>query len=241
MADMIEDNGRGHLHPLSQIIVRATEVFRALGFSVVSGPEMEEEFYNFDALNIPADHPARGMQDTFWLKPSRQAGGQKREVLRTHTTAVDTRYLKEHEPPFRIVAPGRVFRNEATDATHEAQFYQLDGLVVEENVSLANLKWLLEHFYRSIFGAGLEFRWRPSYFSFVEPGLELDIKWGERWLEVVGCGMLHPNVFKAAGRDPKKWRGLAFGSTVDRLAMLKYGITDIRQLYQGDTRFLGQF
>lgn len=233
---MSETAKTGHLHPLTQIITKAEEVFSDLGFSIIRGPEVEEEFYNFDALNIPANHPARAMQDTFWLKPL-----DKRQVLRTHTTSVDARYLKDHEPPFRILAPGRVFRNEATDATHEAQFYQIDGLVVEENVNLGQLKWLLENFYRSIFGQKLEFRWRPSYFSFVEPGVEGDIKWGDRWLEVVGAGMLHPNVFTAAGRDPKKWKGLAFGSTVDRLAMLKYGIPDIRELYHGDKRFLDQF
>ncbi len=233
---MTELPAKGHLHPLSQIITQACDIFRALDFSIIRGPEIEEEFYNFDALNIPANHPARAMQDTFWLKPL-----EKRQVLRTHTTAVDARFLKEHEPPFRLLAPGRVFRNEATDATHEAQFYQIDGLVVDKDLTIGHLKWLLEHFYRSLFGQQLEFRWRPSYFSFVEPGLELDIKWGDRWLEVVGCGMLHPNVFKAAGRDPEVWKGLAFGSTVDRLAMIKYGLTDIRQLYQSDSRFLNQF
>lgn len=226
----------GHLHPLSQIIAESSAIFRDLGFTILRGPEIETEHYNFDALNIPPNHPARGMQDTFWLEPE-----SARQVLRTHTTAVDARWLAEHQPPFRIFTPGRVFRNEATDATHEAQFYQLDGLVVEKNVDLGHLKWLLEHFYKKLFGADLQFRWRPSYFSFVEPGVELDIKWGDRWLEVVGAGMLHPNVFKVAGVDPTEWKGLAFGSTVDRLAMIKYGIPDIRLLYQGDSRFLKQF
>ena len=233
---MAEETKKGHLHPLSQMIWQTSEIFRAQGFSIIAGPEAEEEFYNFDALNIPADHPARAMQDTFWLKPL-----EKRQVLRTHMTAADTHYLKTHEPPFRILAPGRVYRNEATDATHEAQFYQTDGLVVEENVNLGHLKGMLENYYRAIFGQGLEFRWRPSYFSFVEPGLELDIKWKDHWLEVVGCGMLHPNVFTLAGKDPKKWKGLAFGGAVDRLAMIKYSLPDIRLLYQGDIRFLNQF
>lgn len=226
----------GHLHPLSQIIHSAWSFFKAQGFTIADGPEIETEYYNFDALNIPANHPARAMQDTFWLKPV-----EKKEVLRTHTTAVDPRYLEKHEPPFRILVPGRVFRNEATDATHEAQFYQVDGLVVGEDVHLGNLKWLLEEFYKHIFGPDLEFRWRRSFFSFVEPGVELDIKWGGKWLEVVGAGMLHPTVFTMAGRDPKRYRGLAFGMGLDRIAMIKYGIDDIRLFYGDDVRFLKQF
>jgi phenylalanyl-tRNA synthetase alpha chain len=227
------------MHPLSQIIHRSTEIFRDLGFTVVAGPEIETEFFNFDALNIPANHPARGMQDTFWLEPLAD-----KKLLRTHTTAVSARCLKELELPFRVVSPGRVFRNEATDATHEAQFYQFDGLAVEKDANLGQLKWLLENYYRHLLGDSIQFRWRPSYFSFVEPGVELDIKWGDRWLEVVGAGMLHPNVFKAAGREKEYasgYRGLAFGSTVDRLAMIKYGIPDIRAFYGGDLRFLKQF
>jgi len=226
----------GHLHPLSQLIHRSWQFFKSHGFTVAGGPEIESEYYNFDALNIPADHPARAMQDTFWLKPL-----ERREVLRTHTTSVDPRYLEGNEPPFRIIVPGRVFRNEATDATHEAQFYQIDGLVVGNDVHMGNLKWLLEEFYKHIFGADLEFRWRRSFFSFVEPGVELDIKWGGKWLEVVGAGMLHPTVFTRAGRDATKWRGLAFGTGLDRLAMIKYGISDIRLLYGDDIRFLKQF
>lgn len=228
------------IHPITQIIHAARRFFEQLGFTVAEGPEIESEYYNFDALNIPADHPARAMQDTFYLKPL-----DKRLLLRTHTTSVDARFLKEHEPPFRIIIPGRVFRNEATDATHEAQFYQIDGLVVAEDVHLGHLKWLLEEFYRGIFGRNLEFRWRRSFFSFVEPGVELDIRWKDsptgEWIEVVGAGMLHPNVFAAAGHDPKKWRGLAFGMGLDRLVMIKHGINDIRLLYGDDIRFLRQF
>lgn len=233
----------GHLHPLSQIIYTAGCYFKDLGFIIAEGPEIESELYNFDALNIPAGHPARAMQDTFYLKslPSVALAKHGRPLLRTHTTSVDAHFLEEHEPPFRIMVPGRVFRNEATDATHEAQFYQIDGLVVAEDVHLGHLKSLLEGFYRHIFGADLEFRWRRSFFSFVEPGVELDIKWGGKWLEVVGAGMLHPNVFTAAGRDPGRWRGLAFGTGLDRIAMIKYGINDIRLFYSGDTRFLKQF
>lgn len=229
----------GHLHPLTQIIYTAHRFFTKWGFTVAQGPEIESEHYNFDALNIPADHPARAMQDTFYLKSAARVG--QRPLLRTHTTSVDAHYLEEHEPPFRIVIPGRVFRNEATDATHEAQFYQIDGLVVGEEVHMGNLKWMLEEFYRTIFGPDIEFRWRRSFFSFVEPGVELDIKWGGKWLEVVGAGMLHPNVFAATGRDAKKWRGLAFGTGLDRLAMIKYGINDIRLFYSDDMRFLKQF
>jgi phenylalanyl-tRNA synthetase alpha chain len=179
------------------------------------------------------------MQDTFWLKP---VGGKT--LLRTHTTAVSVRYLRDNQLPFRVVSPGRVFRNEATDATHEAQFYQFDGLAVDKNLHLGQLKWLLENYYRRLLGEQIEFRWRPSFFSFVEPGVELDIKWNGKWLEVLGAGMLHPNVFKAVGREKEYeagYRGLAFGSTVDRLAMIKYGIPDIRLLYSGDLRFLKQF
>ncbi len=224
------------LHPLTQIIYEATTIFRELGFSVVWGPEIETEFYNFDALNVPANHPARAMQDTFWLKPHTE-----RRLLRTHDTAVDARFLDQHEPPFRILTPGRVFRNEATDATHEAQFYQIGGLVVEEGVTMSHLKGMLEFFYKRMLGAETELRFRASFFPFVEPGVEVDIKWGNRWLEVCGAGLAHPNWLRACKRDPEKWRGLAFGSAVDRLAMIKYGIEDIRHFYSGDLRFLKQF
>ena len=231
---------KGNIHPITSFIHKSVEIFRDLGFKVASGPELETEEYNFDLLNIPANHPARGMQDTFWIE-SKIKGEKSKNLLRTHTTAVDARFLKENKPPFKIIIPGRVFRNEATDATHEAQFYQIDGLVMGENVHLGNLKWLLENFYRKLLGEKIEFRWRRSYFSFVEPGLELDIKWGNRWLEVVGGGMLHPNVIQAGGHDPKKWKGLAFGSTVDRLVMIKHQIPDIRMLYGGDLRVIKQF
>lgn len=233
---MIEREFKGHLHPISQMIFEASEIFAEMGFQVVLGNEIETEFFNFDALNIPANHPARSMQDTFWLKPL-----EEHKLMITHDTTIDARYLSENEPPFRIVTPARVFRNEATDATHEAQFYQFGGLVVDENVHLGHLKGILENFYKKLLGDQIELRFRPSYFSFVEPGLEIDIKWGDRWLEVCGAGMTHPNVFSACGRDPKKWRGLAFGSTIDRLVMIKYGVEDIRHFYAGDTRFLEQF
>ena len=233
---MIEPTGK--LHPLTQITWEAVKIFNELGFRVAEGPEIETEFNNFDALNIPANHPARAMQDTFWLK-SRADG----KLLRTHMTAVSFRELAKQRLPLRVVSPGRVFRNEATDATHEAQFYQFDALAIDRTgvITLADLKGTLEYFYQRIFGAGTKIRFRSSFFSFVEPGLEVDIKWGGRWLEVCGAGMLHPNVFRAAGLNPDEWQGFAFGSTIDRLAMIKYGVEDIRQFYQGDRRFLEQF
>ncbi len=226
------------LHPLTQITWEATKIFAEMGFRVAEGPELETEFNNFDALNVPAGHPARAMQDTFWLKPR-----EKGELLRTHMTAVSLRELVKKQLPLRVVSPGRVFRNEATDSTHEAQFYQFDALAIDRPgvITMADLKGTLETFYKKLFGPQVELRLRASYFPFVEPGVEVDIKWGDRWLEVCGAGMLHPNVFKAAGVDPAEWQGFAFGSTIDRLAMIKYGIEDIRHFYAGDLRFLKQF
>jgi phenylalanyl-tRNA synthetase alpha chain len=235
---MMEREKKGHIHPLTQTILDASKIFEEMGFTVAQGPEVETEFNNFDALNVPANHPARAMQDTFWLKPK-----EKGMLLRTHMTAVSLRELAKKQLPLRVVSPGRVFRNEATDATHEAQFYQFDGLAIDKpgKITMADLKGTLEHFYKELFGQDIEMRMRASFFPFVEPGVEVDIKWGDRWLEVCGAGMLHPNVFKAAGIDPNEWQGFAFGSTIDRLAMIKYGIEDIRHFYNGDLRFLEQF
>lgn len=232
------EHSKGHIHPISQMIYEASEIFTEMGFRVADGPEIETEWNNFDALNVPAEHSAREMQDTFWLKPM-----SEKKLLRTHMTAVSLRELAKKQLPLRVVSPGRVFRNEATDATHEAQFYQFDGLAIDEpgKITMAQLKWTLENFYKKLFGQNVEMRMRASFFPFVEPGVEVDIKWGDQWLEVCGAGLLHPNVFKAAGIDHTKWQGLAFGSTVDRLAMIKYGIEDIRHFYSGDTRFLNQF
>ncbi|OHA60286.1 MAG: phenylalanine--tRNA ligase subunit alpha [Candidatus Vogelbacteria bacterium RIFOXYD1_FULL_42_15] len=240
---MIEREKKGHLHPLTQIIWESSKIFEKMGFSVAQGPEIETEFNNFDALNVPANHPARAMQDTFWLKPKSENLTAQSLLLRTHMTAVSLRELAKNQLPLRVVSPGRVFRNEATDATHEAQFYQFDGLAIDKpgKITMADLKGTLEHFYRELFGKDIEIRMRASFFPFVEPGVEVDIKWGDRWLEVCGAGMLHPNVFKAAGLDPNEWQGFAFGSTIDRLAMIKYGIEDIRHFYNGDLRFLKQF
>lgn len=226
----------GHLHPLSQIIAEAVAILGELGFSVATGPELEDEYHNFDALNIPADHPARDLWDTFWLKP-RSAG----KLLRTHTSPVQIRYLEKHQPPCRIIVPGKVFRYEATDATHEAQFFQLEGLLVDETTNLAQLKGTLEYFLRRLFGEQTKVRFRPSYFPFVEPGLEVDINWNGEWLEILGAGMVHPQVLANVGLDAAKWRGFAFGMGIDRLAMIRHGVKDIRQFYQGDKRFLTQF
>ncbi len=248
----MEDNAavtkKGHLHPNSQIIYEISEIFKKIGFSVALGPEVETEFYNFDALNIPPNHPARDMQDTFWLNPL-TAG----KLLRTHTSPVQIRYMEEHQPPFRIIAPGKVFRNEATDATHEAQFHQVEGLMVDKDVSIGHLKGVLEYFLRELFGREVSLRLRPSFFSFVEPGMEVDISCFKcrgagcalckqsGWIEVLGAGLVHPNVLTAGGIDPEVWRGFAFGVGVDRLVMLRHGVGDIRLLYGGDDRFIRQF
>ena len=242
---------KGHLHPITQTIREIYAVFAELGFEVATGPELEYEFYNFDALNIPKDHPSRDMQDTFWLKDKSSDPKLGRRLLTTQTSAVQIRYMEKHKPPFRVIVPGKVFRNEATDATHEAQFFQLEGLLVDKKVSLADLKGTLEHAFKKLFGANAEIRFRPSYFPFVEPGVEVDVKWekpakdgvpGEtKWLEVLGAGLVHPNVLRAGGVDPTEWQGFAFAFGLDRIVMLKYGIDDIRQLYSGDLRFVNQF
>lgn len=229
---------QGHNHILTKTIHDIALIFDELGFAAVTGPEIETEYYNFDALNIPADHPARDMQDTFWLK------GDERRLLRTHTTAVQVRYMqqfKDNPKPFKIIVPGKVFRNEATDATHEAQFYQLDCMYVNKEVSMAELKGVLEFFFKRFLGPDVEMRFRPSYFSFVEPGVEVDVKWKGKWLEMLGAGLVHPNVMRAGGFDPDVWKGFAFGGGIDRLVMLRYGIDDVRHLYNGDLRLINQF
>lgn len=231
---------QGHLHPLTQTVRDIALIFGELGFAPVTGPELETEFYNFDALNIPADHPARDMQDTFWIKSDDPA----HPVLRTHTSAVQVRYmqrLKDDPKPFKIIVPGKVFRNEATDATHEAQFYQIEGMYVNKAVSMAELKGTLEFFFKRFLGPDIEMRFRPSYFSFVEPGVEVDVLWKGKWLEMLGAGLVHPRVMEAGGFDPQAWKGFAFGGGIDRLVMLRYGIDDVRQLYTGDLRLINQF
>jgi phenylalanyl-tRNA synthetase alpha chain len=232
---------KGHLHPMTQIIREIETIFREIGFEVAQGPELETEYFNFDALNIPADHPARDMQDTFWIKP--QKGSKERPVLRTHTTSLTARTIAEckNQFPVRKIFPGKVFRNEATDVTHEAQFFQLDAVYVDKNVSLADLKGTLLYFYKRILGEDVEIRFRPSFFSFTEPSAEIDIKFKGKWLEMLGGGVIQQNVFKAAGVNPDEWSGFAFGGGIDRLLMVKYGIDDIRSLYSGDLRFVNQF
>ncbi len=232
----MEEYQKGKEHPLSIIINDTVKVFTDLGFIVATGPELEDEWHNFDALNVPKDHPARDMQDTFWIK------GQPGKVLRTHTSSVQIRYMENlvksgGKPPFAIIAPGKCFRNEATDATHEMQFNQIEGLIVGEDISLANLKGVLSHFYKKILGEDTNLRFRPSFFPFTEPSIEFDLKFNGKWLEMGGAGMVHPNVLKNCGLDPLKYQGFAFGPGLERLMVLKYGIPDIRPAYQGDLRF----
>jgi len=231
----------GHLHPITQAIFDIRSIFSELGFAVAIGPELETEWYNFDALNIPADHPARDMQDTFWIKP--RVDGT---VLRTHTSPVQIRYVEEKlkagiNPPYKIVVPGKVFRNEATDATHEAQFFQVEGLYVDKEVSMAHLKGVLEFFFKKFFGEDVEIRFRPSFFAFTEPSAEVDMKYKGKWLEMAGSGLVHPNVLRSAGIDPREYSGFAFGMGLDRLVMLKTGIPDVRMMYNGDMRVVNQF
>ena len=248
--DNITEGKKGHNHPLSLILLEINKIFTEMGFTIAGGPEVETEFYNFDTLNIPEHHPARDMWDTFWMKPL-----NARKLLRTHTSPVQVRFMEANKPPIKIIAPGKVFRHEATDATHEAQFYQLEGLVVGEDISLANLKWTLETFFEKLFGKKTGLRLRPSYFPFVEPGVEIDMTCfkcggqnsscnvckGTGYIEIMGAGLVHPKVLESAGIDSKKYSGFAFGCGVDRLAMLKYGIDDVRLLYQGDLRLINQF
>lgn len=240
----------GHWHPISSAILQVREIFDELGFEVTEGPELEDEWHNFDALNVPKDHPSRDMQDTFWLRQNElKTKNDKlktpgRLLLRTHTSPVQIRYMEQKikegiKPPYRIIVPGKVFRNEATDTTHEAQFFQYEGLYVDKMVSLAQLKWTLLYFFKKYLGQDAEIRLRPSFFPFTEPSVEVDIKFNGQWLEMIGAGLVHPNVFKAVGLEG--YTGFAFGSTIDRLIMVKYGVPDIRQLYSGDLRLINQF
>ncbi len=220
----------GRMHPLSQVIEELSSIFASMGFVVQVGPHIEDEWHNFDALNVPKNHPARDMQDTLFVK------GQLETVLRTHTSNVQIRYMENHKPPIKIIAPGLVFRQEATDATHEIQFHQIEGLCVDRGISLAHLKGTIENFLKQLFGNSVEFRFRPGYFPFVEPGVEVDLKFQGRWLELMGAGMVHPQVFKNVGIDSSVYSGFAFGMGVDRLAMMRFNIPDVRLFYQGDMR-----
>jgi phenylalanyl-tRNA synthetase alpha chain len=236
---------RGALHPLTQMLDRSIAIFRRMGFALAEGPDIETEWHCFDALNTPADHPARNEQDTFYLPDGR--------LLRTHTSTVQIRTMESAPPPIRVIAPGAAYRRDEIDATHTTQFHQIEGLYVDENVSVADLKGTLEFFLRELFGAETAVRFRPHYFPFTEPSFEIDVKssalkGGEQWVEVCGCGMVHPAVFEAVNQsrgdntyDPEKWTGFAFGLGMDRLAMILFDIPDIRLFAQNDLRFLRQF
>lgn len=237
----MQNKEQGHVHPMSAMIREMYEIFRTIGYDISIGPELETEYYNFDALNVPADHPARDMQDTFWVKMDKNKPDAEKLLLRTQTSAVQIRYMEDHKPPIKVIVPGRVFRNEATDATHEAHFFQLEGLCVGENVTMEDLKGTLEYFFEKFFGEKIITRFRPSYFPFVEPGVEVDVFTKGKWMEVLGAGMVHPKVLSSVGIDPDKYKGFAFGVGLDRFAMIKYGIPDVRMLYQPDLRVLNQF
>lgn len=230
----------GRLHPSTQMIREMLEAFTEMGFQTVEGNEVELERYNFDMLNIPADHPARDMQDTIWIdRSSRSEGGGV--LLRTQTSPMQPRTMEKQDPPVRIVSPGKCFRIEATDATHEWQFHQVEGLAVDEGLSFADLKGTLYEFARRIFGAGRKVRFRCDFFPFVEPGVDMSVEWNGRWVEILGAGMVHPQVLRNVGYDPEKYTGFAFGVGPERVAMLKYGIEDIRHFFSNDLRFLSQF
>jgi phenylalanyl-tRNA synthetase alpha chain len=231
----------GRLHPLTQVTDDIVRAFRRLGFAVADGPEIEDEYHCFDALNTPADHPARDAQDTFFVDAA------SRPLLRTHTSSVQIRVMKQQPPPIRIVVPGRVFRRDNADATHNPTFHQIEGLYVDRGVTVGDLKGTVEAVFRDLLGDDVKLRFRPHYFSYTEPSLEIDFtnalvrKLGKEWLEIAGCGMVHPQVFENVGYDPEVWSGWAFGFGIERIAMLRYGITDIRLFYENDTRFLSQF
>jgi len=237
----------GHRHPISRMIAEINGIFADIGFVFAEGPEAERARYNFDRLNVPKDHPSRDLQDTFWFKDT---DVPEPTVLRTHTSPVQARYLERNveQLPVRMICPGKTFRNEATDATHEAQFHQLEGLEVGEGISLRHLKGTIEYFFTRFLGAGVDVRFRPGFFPFVEPGVEVDMRLpagssalSGQWIEVMGAGMVHPNVLRGSGVDPRVYSGYAFGMGIDRLAVMKYGINDVRDLYTGDLRFVSQF
>ena len=223
---------KGSSHPVSETIREICDFFERMGFDVESGPEAEIDYYNFEALNVPEDHPAKDMHDTFYLNNS--------GLLRTHTSPVQIRTMEKRDVPHRIICPGKVYRKDS-DLTHTPMFHQIEGLVVEEGASFAQLKGLLNDFLEDFFGEKVELRFRPSYFPFTEPSAEADIRWKKNWLEVLGCGMVHPNVLKGVGVDTKKYSGFAFGLGVERMAMLKYDIPDLRAFFENDLRFLKQF
>jgi phenylalanyl-tRNA synthetase alpha chain len=250
----------GKLHPLTQVTEDIVRAFRKLGFAVADGPEIEDEYHCFDALNTPADHPARDTQDTFYLNVGQASSlspnseSQKSEtgkmpvlLLRTHTSSVQIRVMKQQSPPVRIIVPGRVYRRDNADATHNPTFQQIEGLYVDKNVTVGDLKGTVEFVFKELLGEETKIRFRPHYFSYTEPSFEIDFsnalvkKLGKDWLEIAGCGMVHPAVFEEVGYDPEIWTGWAFGFGIERIAMLRYGINDIRLFYENDVRFLRQF
>jgi len=223
----------GGLHPITRTVQRIEALFHSLGFAVADGPEIEDDFHNFTALNTPENHPARSMQDTFYVE-----GGM---VLRTHTSPIQVRYMETHAPPIKIIAPGRVYRVDS-DATHSPMFHQVEGLWIDEHVTFADLKGVFTDFMRRFFERDdLKLRFRPSFFPFTEPSAEIDMSFGDGWLEISGAGQVHPNVLRAVGIDPERYQGFAFGMGPDRLAMLRYGVDDLRLFYENDLRFLRQF
>jgi phenylalanyl-tRNA synthetase alpha chain len=226
--------GSGALHPITRVLERVEILFRSLGFEVADGPEIEDDFHNFTALNTPENHPARSMQDTFYVESGM--------VLRTHTSPVQIRYMETHAPPIKIIAPGRVYRVDS-DATHSPMFHQVEGLWIDRDVGFADLKGVLTEFLRCFFERDdIKVRFRPSFFPFTEPSAEIDMAFGDGgWLELAGSGQVHPNVLRAVGIDPEEWQGFAFGMGLDRLAMLRYGVNDLRLFYENDLRFLRQF
>ena len=223
----------GKIHPLNATVDKVLDIFVGLGYTVAQGPQIESDYYNFEALNTPADHPARDMQDTFYLPEGK--------LLRTHTSSVQIRYMENHQPPIRIVAPGRVYRRDTVDATHSAVFNQVELLAVDKGLTFTDLKGTIKEFLRQMFGEDLELQFRASYFPFTEPSAEVDVQWKGKWLEVMGCGMVDPNVLKAVGYDPEVYTGFAAGFGVERFAMVLHQIDDIRRLYNSDLRFLRQF
>ena len=237
------DSPRGSVHPVSQVMDELAEIFADLGFAVAEGPEIEDDWHNFTALNIPETHPARAMHDTFYV-----GEGAEQRVLRTHTSPVQIRTMMSQQPPIRIIAPGRVYRSDS-DATHTPMFHQIEGLVIDRGIHMGHLKWTLETFLKAFFERDdIVLRLRPSYFPFTEPSAEVDVGWSmekgrrvvggsEGWMEVLGSGMVHPRVIRACGLDPDEWQGFAFGTGVDRLAMLKYGMDDLRAFFDGDLRW----
>jgi phenylalanyl-tRNA synthetase alpha chain len=230
-------DGIGNLHPVSRSLERITDIFARLGYQLADGPEIEDDWHNFEALNFPPHHPARAMHDTFYFGDGR--------LLRTHTSGVQVRFMAENKPPLRMIAAGKVYRSDS-DQTHTPMFHQVEGLLIDETSSFADLKGTLSEFVRAFFERDFEMRFRPSYFPFTEPSAEVDIAWQQpdgstRWLEVLGCGMVHPNVLRSCGIDPERYSGFAFGLGVERFAMLRYGVNDLRSFYENDVRFLKHF